>query len=125
MCYMFSDICLGRDLCVDLCVDLDAECSDLIDLLDTKRRKTLSACQSCLLREYFENKDSASMLIYELDERTVVFIRSSDLFLELRDDGGEAVPLSEVMDYLSDLEEFSLYPSDLIDSLRKWLLEEK
>jgi len=63
------------------------------------------------------------MMPYKLDDEDILFARYGDLFIELRGDTGEIIPVGELNDYLSDLEEFSIYPREVLNELKKWLSE--
>jgi len=114
-------ICGGADQCLESCPDLEKACSDIIEILKSEMRRSFDQCVSCLLKAFIEGQGSGEVMIYSYDDKEIVFVRLRDFLFELRDDGGEAVPQVFLNEYLKDLEEFSLYPHETIEELKKWL----
>jgi len=114
-------ICGGADQCLESCPDLEKACSDIIEILKSETRRSFDQCVSCLLKAFIEDQGAGEVMIYSYDDKETVFVRLRDFLFELRDDGGEAVPHAFLNEYLKDLEEFSLYPHETIEELKKWL----
>jgi len=119
-----ESICVSDSICRENCGDIESECSKLLEILSSRKRSSLSKCHVCLLREFFESQEDIVMMPYTQDDEEILFIRYRDLFFELREETGEVIPLNELSEYLSDVEEFLIYPREVVNELRKWFLEE-
>ncbi|MEM3831926.1 MAG: hypothetical protein QXS89_07020 [Sulfolobales archaeon] len=115
-----EDLCGFSEECRDLCGDLERECSEILEILENPERRTINRCESCILREYLEEKGFEAMY-YKHDDREIMFAKIERVLAELREDGGEIIPLESLREYLEDLENFSIYPSEVAERIRKWI----
>ncbi|MEM3806126.1 MAG: hypothetical protein QXV08_08730, partial [Desulfurococcus sp.] len=60
-------------------------------------------------------------MYYKHDDREIMFAKIERVLAELREDGGEIIPLESLREYLEDLENFSIYPSEVAERIRKWI----
>ncbi|MEZ0290118.1 MAG: hypothetical protein ABWJ42_03385 [Sulfolobales archaeon] len=112
-----SYVCSYAELCEEICEDLERTCEELIGFLKSSERKSINKCHSCVLRSFFEETGLSEVMYF--DEYTL-FIKYKNLLIELREDGGEIVPIDQLDEYISDLEDFNLYPREVVERLRSW-----
>lgn len=117
---LLEEICREVSGCEDVCGDIERACGEIREALYGGARRSLDRCQACVLGLYIEGL-GRDMMIYEYDEKRVVFAVLEGVFLELREDGGEAVPLEHIDEYIRDLRDFGIYPEDLIKEITRWV----